>query len=155
MDTQQEYITAEKKKALEVELNTLQTTKRNEVLAALDFAKSLGDLSENSEYHQAREDQAKLEDRIRQVEHILKNSVVVERHHANTAEVGATVTVLREGTKDKKVYQLVGSEEANMDFGKISYKSPIGEALIGKKKGDSTTVHTPKGAVEYKVLDIE
>jgi transcription elongation factor GreA len=155
MDMQEEYITAEKKVALQAELAELTTSKRREVLDALEFAKSLGDLSENAEYHQAREEQAKLEDRIKKVENILKTSIVVNSHHSTKVEVGSTVVVKKEDDKEKKKYQIVGSEEASMAEGKISNRSPLGEALFGKKKGDEVTFQTPKGVIHYTILDIE
>jgi transcription elongation factor GreA len=113
MDMQEEYITAEKKVALQAELAELTTSKRREVLDALEFAKSLGDLSENAEYHQAREEQAKLEDRIKKVENILKTSIVVNSHHSTKVEVGSTVVVKKEDDKEKKKYQIVGSSRAD------------------------------------------
>ena len=155
MDTTTEYVTQEKKDALLAELHELTTTKRREVLDALEFAKSLGDLSENAEYHQAREEQAKLEDRIQKVEHILKSSVVIKKHHSTQVEIGSTVHVKKEGTKEEKTYQIVGSEEADMMQGNISNRSPLGEALYGKKKGDTIEFQTPKGVIHYKVVDIE
>jgi transcription elongation factor GreA len=153
MDTN--YITKEKHKDLSEELAHLKSTKRKEIIEKLDYAKSLGDLSENAEYHQAREDQGKLEDRIRELEHILKTSVVVEKHSTNVAEIGATVTIQKKGTSEKKSYQLVGSQEADMLNNKISNNSPLGAALYGKKKGEMASVATPKGITEYKVIDIE
>jgi transcription elongation factor GreA len=155
MDNNADYITAEKKAALEAELQELSTTKRKEVLEALEFAKSLGDLSENAEYHQAREEQAKLEDRIQKVEHILKSSIVVKKHHSTQVEIGSTVHVKKEIEKDTKKYQVVGSEEADMAQGKISHRSPLGEALFGKKKGDKVEFKTPSGVIHYTVVDIE
>ena len=101
MDEQNEYITVEKKVALEKELETLIRIKRKEVLEVLEFAKSLGDLSENAEYHQAREEQAKLEDRISKIESVLKLSTVVKGHHSTNVEVGSTITVQKEGDKEK------------------------------------------------------
>ncbi len=153
MDTN--YITKEKHKDLSEELAHLKSTKRKEIIEKLDYAKSLGDLSENAEYHQAREDQGKLEDRIRELEHILKTSVVVEKHSTSVAEIGATVTIQKKGTSEKKSYQLVGSQESDMLNNKISNNSPLGAALYGKKKGDTASVATPKGVIEYKILDIE
>ncbi len=150
-----QYITGEKQKQLEVELAELKGPKRKEILEALEYAKSLGDLSENAEYHQAREEQAKLEDRIIKIESILKDSLVVEKHHTTVVEVGSTVTVKKEGDKEKRVFTIVGSEEADTAAGKISHSSPLGEALIGKKKGDSTTFTTPKGAISYTIVDVE
>lgn len=150
-----EYITQEKKELLEAELHDLKTVKRKEVLEALDFAKSLGDLSENAEYHQAREDQGKLEERIAKIENILKNAEIVVRHHSDVVEIGTIVTVRKEGTKDLKTFQIVGSEEADMASGKISMRSPIGVALFGHKKGDKVSFQSPIGEVEYKIIEIE
>lgn len=155
MDTEVDYITEEKKKELEAELATLSGPRRKEILDALEFAKSLGDLSENAEYHQAREDQAKLEERISKIEYMLMHAKVVSRHHSTMVEVGATVVIQKKGTSDKKKVQIVGAEEADMAQGKISTKSPLGAALFGKKKGDTASFSTPSGAVEYKILDIE
>jgi transcription elongation factor GreA len=150
-----EYITAEKKKALEEELKYLQGDKRKEILDALEYAKSLGDLSENTEYHQAREEQAKLEDRIMNIDHILKNSTIVKAHHSTKVEVGSTVVVQKTGSSDKKTYQIVGSQEADMAAGKISNHSPLGMAIMGKTKGDTVTFQANAGEVSYKIIDIE
>jgi len=154
-DNANEYITEGKRKALEQELSDLKSVRRQEILESLEFAKSLGDLSENAEYHQAREEQAKLEERISKIEHILKESIVVSKHHSTKAEVGATVVVKKEGDKEVKRYQIVGSEEADMAEGKISNRSPLGEALFGKKKGEKISFQTPKGAIEYTIIEIE
>jgi transcription elongation factor GreA len=151
----QNYLTEEKRVQLEKELHELQTVKRKEILEALEFAKSLGDLSENAEYHQAREEQGKLEERIGAIEHLLQTAQVVGKHHSSFVEVGATVTIQKEGDKNKQVFTIVGSEEADFAAGKISINSPIGSALYGKKRGDSAKVTTPKGVVEYKVISIE
>ena len=149
------YITAEKRKELEAELVALQTTKRREILDALEFAKSLGDLSENAEYHQAREEQGKLEERISSIEGILTNSIVIKKHHSTKVEVGSTVTVQKEGDKTKQTFHIVGSEEADFATGKISNNSPLGIALHGKEKGDSASFTTPKGVIKYKVISID
>lgn len=149
-----EYLTLEKKTELENELNTLKTVRRKEVADALLYAKSLGDLSENAEYHQAREDQANCEERIAHLEQILKNAVIMDKHHAGVAEVGTTVTVLKKGDKAEKAFTLVGSEEADALSGKISNESPLGSALLGKAKGDTVTVATPKGDVIYTIKAI-
>jgi transcription elongation factor GreA len=149
-----DYITEEKKKALELELEDLKGPKRMEILAKLEYAKSLGDLSENAEYHQVREDQGKLEARIQKIEQILKSSEVITVKGGDTVEVGSKVLVQKEGTKEEKVYQVVGSEEADMLVGKISNKSPIGEALYGKKKGEQVSFKTPGGIVNYKIINV-
>ncbi len=155
MDSTKSYITAEKRTELEKELVTLQTTKRKEILEALEFAKSLGDLSENAEYHQSREEQGKLEERIAFIEDILRNSVVIKKHHSTVVEIGSTVVVQKEGDKNKQTFHIVGSEEADFALGKISNNSPLGMALHGKKPGDKATFTTPKGVTVYKVVSIE
>ncbi len=155
MQDEKQYITEEKKKALEVEIIDLQTVKRKEILDSIEFAKSLGDLSENAEYHQAREAQAKLEDRIMTIEYILKNSVIVSKHSSSQVEVGSSIIVMKDGEKDKKTFEIVGSEEADMSQGKISNLSPLGRALIGKKKGEVATFQSPGGEIKYKIMDIE
>lgn len=147
-----EYLTQEKKNLLEEELRTLKTVRRKEIADALEYAKSLGDLSENAEYHQAREDQANCEDRIIHIEQILKNAVLVETGTAGIVHVGSTVTIQKKGEKIEKTYALVGSEEANSLEGRISNESPLGSALLGKKKGDKVIVSAPKGDVEYTVI---
>ena len=149
------YITPEKREELLGELNTLKTVGRREVLEALEFAKSLGDLSENAEYHQAREEQGKIEERISTIEHILQNSEIIKKHHSNVVEVGATVTVQKEGSKEKQTFHIVGSEEADVLAGKISHKSPLGAALCGFEKGESVKFTTPKGTTVYKIVGIE
>ncbi len=148
------YITAEKRLALEAELEDLRGPKRKEILEALKYAKSLGDLSENAEYHQAREDQGKLESRIMQVEQILNSSETVTHGGGDTIGIGSKIILEKEGTKDAIHYVLVGSEEANTLEGKISNKSPLGIALLGKKKGGEVSVVTPKGKVNYKIISV-
>jgi transcription elongation factor GreA len=154
MDQAGNYITEEKKKALEEELKNLRGPKRKEILATLEYAKSLGDLSENAEYHQAREDQGKLEERIKRIEQILQSAQVVKGGGGEIIEVGSKVVVQKDGTQDKKTYQIVGSEEADMSLGKISNRSPFGEALFGKKKGEIVSFQTPNGEVNYKIIDV-
>jgi transcription elongation factor GreA len=150
-----EYLTPEKKLELENELSTLKTVRRKEIADALEYAKSLGDLSENAEYHQAREDQANCEDRISHIEQILKNAVITTgTHKGGVIEVGSTVTIQKKGDKGEKTIILVGSEEADAVEGKISNESPLGKALIGKTKGDKVTVNAPKGEIEYTVKAI-
>jgi transcription elongation factor GreA len=149
------YITEEKKKALIEELNYLKTVRRPEILEALNAAKALGDLSENAEYHQAREDQGKTEDRVNQIEYMLQSSVVVKKHSSNKVEIGTTVKVKKDGCKDCITYHIVGAEEADMSQNKISHKSPIGEALFGKSKNEVISIKTPKGLVKYTLIEIE
>ncbi len=148
------YITEEKRKALEVELEDLKGPKRKEILDALAYAKSLGDLSENAEYHQAREDQGKLEERISRIEQVLGSSEVVSGGGGDVIEIGSKVVVIKNGEKEEKTYQIVGSEESDMSQGKISNRSPFGEALFGKKKGDDVSFKTPNGEVNYKIINV-
>lgn len=154
MNKGKDYITKEKRLSLENELSELKGPKRKEILEALAYAKSLGDLSENAEYHQAREDQAKLEERIAKIETILQSSETVKDTHGDIVGIGSRVSVLRMDDKSEKDLQIVGSEEADMSAGKISNRSPLGEALFGKKKGDKLEVITPKGKVEYKITNV-
>ncbi|MBI5139090.1 transcription elongation factor GreA [Candidatus Nomurabacteria bacterium] len=148
------YITEEKKKLLEDELQDLKGPKRKEILEALQYAKSLGDLSENAEYHQAREDQGKLEARIAKIEQILQSSEIATTHGGDTVDIGSKVVVEKVDSKEEKTYVIVGGEEADTALGKISHNSPIGVALAGHKKGDKVSFKTPKGEVNYKIISV-
>ncbi|KKQ87218.1 MAG: Transcription elongation factor GreA [Parcubacteria group bacterium GW2011_GWF2_38_8] len=148
------YITEEKRKELEAELKDLKGPKRKEIIDHLEYAKSLGDLSENAEYHQAREEQGKLEGRILRVERILQSSQVVSGGGGDVVEIGSKVVVQKKGESTEKTYQIVGSEEADMLSNKISNRSPFGEALFGKKKGDNISFKTPNGTVNYKIIKV-
>lgn len=149
------YITEEKEKALREELKRLKSVERKEIITRLDEARTLGDLSENAEYHQAREDQGRNEDRINMVESILKTSVIVKKHSSLKAEIGTTLKVQKENSKEEIIYHLVSSEEADTTQNKISNKSPLGRAIYGKKKGDVVSIETPKGLVKYTLIDIQ
>jgi transcription elongation factor GreA len=155
MSTNAEYLSQEKFKEIELEVKDLTTNKRKEIAEALESAKSLGDLRENSEYQEARAAQATLEERIAYLTDVLKRAVIVQSHHSTKVEVGSTVKILREGSKEEKKLLLVGSSEADIHTGKVSNESPIGAAMMGKKKGESFKVKTGKGLVEYNILDIE
>lgn len=151
-----EYITKEKQKALSEELEILTKERRREVAEKLEYAKSLGDLSENAEYHEARDAQAAVEDRIKKIENILKNAVIVSHKHATDAvSVGSKIKIVKEGGKEEKEYTIVGAEESNVSQGKLSVRSPLGEALVGKKKGEKITFNAPSGSVAYKIISIE
>ncbi|MDE2399762.1 MAG: transcription elongation factor GreA [Patescibacteria group bacterium] len=156
MNQTTDYITEEKRKSLELELADLKGPKRKKILENLEYAKSLGDLSENAEYHQTREDQGKLEERIAKIEKILQSSEVVSGKGSggDTVGIGSTVVVQRENSKESKTYIIVGSEEVNMAEGRISNRSPFGEALFGKKKGEKVSFSTPGGAVSYKIVNV-
>ncbi|MFH1201145.1 MAG: transcription elongation factor GreA [bacterium] len=149
-----DYITEEKRQMLLTELKDLKGPKRKEILQNLEYAKSLGDLSENAEYHQTREDQGKLEARIVKIEHLLQSSQTVKGGGGDIIEIGSKVVVQKEGTKEEKNYVIVGLEEADMTKGKISNRSPVGVALFGKKKGDHVSFKTPNGLVNYKIINV-
>ena len=150
-----EYLSEQKLKELKKELEHLKTAKRKEIADSLEFAKSLGDLSENAEYIQAREDQANTEERIAKLEEIMRTAVIVSKHHSSIVEVGSTVVVEKEGGSGTQKYQIVGSEESDMGAGKISNTSPLGTALYGKKKGDVVSFKSPRGIVKYTIVNIE
>jgi transcription elongation factor GreA len=151
-----EMITEDRKAELEAELKHLESVERKNIIEALEFAKSLGDLSENAEYHEARENQAKLEDRVQEIKRIIKEAEVVpSRRKSDAVGVGAKVTVQKKASKEKKVYMIVGEGEADMANGKISYQSPLGGALFEKKKGDKISFDGPNGVIEYTILAVE
>jgi len=139
---------------LKDELHRLKHVERPSVINAISEARAQGDLSENAEYHQAREEQGKLEGRIQKIEEVLRSSEVVSGGGGDEIEIGSKVTVQKQGTKEEKTYQIVGSEEADMAQGKISNRSPFGEALFGKKKGEIVSFETPKGKVDYKIINV-
>jgi len=153
MDSQKEYLSKDKFEELKDELDDLMTHKRKEIAEQLEAAKSLGDLSENAEYHSAREAQAAMEERISVLENILKNATVISsRHKTDAVSIGSTVKVAR--GKEVKTYTIVGSEEADIAAGKISNKSPLGEAVFGRRKGDKFKCSTPRGEEDCEILDI-
>jgi transcription elongation factor GreA len=150
-----EYITKEKAEALKAELNELQSVKRKEIIETLEYAKSLGDLSENAEYHQAREAQGKLEDRIQEINRILKNAEIVSHKKSDTVNIGSKIVVKKKGDTKTREFMLVGEGEADTASGKISYQSPLGNALMGAKKDEVVSFKSPAGTIEYKIIDVE
>lgn len=150
----QTVITDEGLKKLEAELEELKTVKRKEVAEKIKVALGYGDLSENSEYDEAKNEQAIIEGRIAEIENQLKNVRVLDEAEIGTENVhiGSTVTVYEKGTKDKETYRIVGSTEADPLGGRISDESPIGKALLGHRKGDEVEVETPGGVI-YLIVD--
>ena len=148
-----EYLTKEKFEEFTKELAQLKGTKRKEVAENLEYAKSLGDLAENAEYHEARDIQATIEDRIAKLEELLKTATVVSNHETSAVNIGSVVTV--EKDSKKFIYTIVGSEEANVISNKISIKSPFGQAILSKKKGETFSFKAPSGEILYKVVDIK
>jgi transcription elongation factor GreA len=142
--------------ALEEELRHRQQIERPRIVEAIAEARSHGDLSENAEYHSAKEAQSHNEGRIAELEDKLSRAEVIDvsKLSGNTIMFGATVTLVDEDTDEKKVYQIVGESEADVKAGKVSITSPTGRALIGKKKGDTVEVNTPGGGKSYEVLKV-
>ena len=155
----EELMSQEKFEDLTQELTELRTTRRREIAEQLEYARGLGDLSENAEYQEAREMQAAIEDRIGKLEHILKHvKIVTEGKKSSTIAMGSVVTVqptVAKGSEDKRTYIIVGAEETDMFAGKISYHSPLGSALLNKKKGDEFSFHTPRGTQRFKILKVD
>jgi transcription elongation factor GreA len=152
---EKEYLSQEKYDELVKELDHLKTVRRQEVAEELEYARSLGDLSENAEYQEARDEQGKVEDRIAKIESIMKLAVIVAPHHSEVVEVGSVVTVKKVGDTKDRTFTIVGPEETDSAAGKVSYQSPIGQAMLGKKKGDEFTFLAPAGEVTYKVVSIK
>ena len=149
-------ITNEGLKKLEDELSFLKTIRRKEVSEQIKTARGLGDLSENSEYDEAREEQAKVEARISELENMLENVEVISEHELTTdaVNVGSKVRVLDEKNNEEIEYTGVGSSEANALKRKISDQSPIGSALMGAKVDDVVTAYTPGGELKFKIIEI-
>jgi transcription elongation factor GreA len=148
------YITLAGKQKLEEELEYLTTVRRNEVAAAIKSAKEEGDLSENSAYDEAKLSQGFLEGRIQTIQAQLRNAVIIESNRTNgTVSIGSTVTVEEEGFGEE-TYTIVGSAEADPLTGRISNESPIGEALLGAKVGDTVTAAAPGGQIVFKVIKV-
>ncbi len=153
--TEQPYLTTEGAERLKTELAQLKGPGRQEMAQRLRSAIQMGDLSENADYHKAKEDQGFLEGRINELEYILANAIVVEIQSGSQeiVDVGIQVTVQEEG-EDPETYLLVGAKEASPREGKISNESPIGRALIGHRQGDVVTVQTPGGDIRLKIIKI-
>jgi len=155
MSEEKEYLSQEKFNELKKELDHLKSVRRKEIAEQLEFAKGLGDLSENAEYHEARQNQAETEERIAKLEAMLSQAVITEKHKGGTVGIGSTVVIQKTGEKTERTYQIVGSEEANTKEGKISNKSPLGEALMGKSKGDKVSYETPGGDASCAIVSVE
>ena len=152
--TQPTYLTSEGEKKLRAELAELTGPRREELSKRLRSAIQMGDLSENADYHKAKEDQAFLEGRIQEIEAVLRIAVIVEKVNTDVVTVGNKVTV-QEGDFEPEVFHLVGAKEADPRNGKISNESPIGRALMEHKVGDVVEAETPGGKLKFKILKIE
>lgn len=150
-------LSAERYQELKEELNYLKTVREKEVADQIKEARSFGDLSENSEYDEAKNEQGKLYSRIAEVENILQNCTLIEDeegHDTQTVRIGRKIKVLDVEFKEELSYMVVGSQEADPMNGRISEDSPFGKALLGKTVGEDVVVDAPAGAMHYKILDV-
>lgn len=147
------YLTPERLEELKQELNQLKTEKRADVAERLKRAKELGDLSENAEYMEAREEQTQVETRIAELEEMVKNAAVIRHTNGGKVQIGSTVEV--EKGSQKMTLTIVGPNETDPGAGKISNESPLGKAFLGKNSGDSVKVKTPAGEATYKIISIK
>ncbi len=147
-------LTAEGLKKLENELEFLKTEGRTEIAEKIKVARGYGDLSENSEYDEAKNDQAKLEARIIELESMLKNVIIIESKSSDTVTLGTRLKVLDVEFDEECEYEIVGSQEANSAEGRISDESPVGRALLGHKAGDEVIAESPAGNLVFKIIEI-
>ena len=152
----QVYLTSEGAAQLKEELEQLKGPARQELAQRLRSAIQMGDLSENADYHKAKEDQAFLEGRIQELEYLIRNAVIIEENRAarDVVDVGAHVTI-QEEDYPPEIYMLVGAKEADPRNGRISNESPVGKALLGSRVGDEVIAETPGGKLKFKILKIE
>ncbi len=147
-------MTAAGKAELEAELEHLKSVGRDDIAEKLKVARSYGDLSENSEYDEAKSEQAKIEARIGELEYQLEHSEIVESLDDDSVSMGDTVQVVRKNDKAKLTYKIVGYNQSNPAEGRISDESPVGKALMGAKKGDTVVVEAPVGNIEFQIKKI-
>ena len=142
--------------ALNEELKDLKSVQRPDVIRAIAEAREHGDLSENAEYHAAREKQSFIEGRVKELEGLISRADVIDptKLSGDTIKFGATIELVDEDTDEEKTYQIVGEPEANIETGKLNIKSPLARALIGKEEGDSVEVMTPGGGKSYEILAV-
>ncbi|MBN8580098.1 MAG: transcription elongation factor GreA [Anaerolineae bacterium] len=148
------YLTPEGEEKLKAELADLKGPRREDLAQRLRSAIQMGDLSENADYHKAKEDQGFLEGRIQEIEAILRNSVLIENKGSDTVLIGSHVTIQEEGF-DPEEYFIVGPTEADPRNGRISHESPIGVALLNKKVGQIAEAETPGGKIKFKIIKVE
>ncbi len=156
-DVKKNLLTYEGLKKLEDELEELKVNKRKEISQKIKEAREQGDLSENAEYDAAKDEQREVELRIEEIENILKNAEVVDEDEmkAGRVNIGSKITILDVEFNETIEYRMVGSTEANIIKNLISNESPLGAAIMGKKKNDVVSVETPTGPVSYKILKVE
>lgn len=149
------YLTQEGLNKVKEELTHLKTVNRPEVIRAIKEARELGDLSENADYHAAREEQAVLEARIQDLETMVENVVIIKEGVCNEVKIGATVTIKYVEDEEEEEYKIVGSKEADPSLNKISNESPIAKAITGHKVGDIVTVESPNGKYDIEIIEIK
>jgi transcription elongation factor GreA len=151
------HLTTKGKEKIDRELEHLIKIEREEIKIAIQEARELGDLKENAEYHAAKEKQSHIEGRIAELQGIVAKAKIIDVSKIKSEIVvfGATVTILDVNKDEEQTIQLVGHEESDSKSGKISYKSPVGKALIGKSEGDDVIVKAPKGDIEYQIVTIK
>ncbi len=151
-----DYLSQKKYNELKKELEELLSNGRRELAQQLDEAKSLGDLKENAEYHQARDDQAKLESRVLKLEELLKNATIIKKSKTDEVQVGVTVEIAKKLASKTATYEIVGTEDADIFKGKIDLNAPLAKAMMGKKKGDIFDFKLPNDeVVSYRIVNIK
>lgn len=154
-DKKEVFLTATGFTEIEEELDELKRVKRPDIIKAIKEARALGDLSENADYHAAREEQAIIEGRIQELEYMVEHAVIIEEASKDKVSLGSTIVIKYVGEDDTEEYKIVGSTEADPFENKISNESPIAKALIGKKMGACVTVESPNGKYDIELVEIK
>ena len=150
-----EYVSEGKLKELREELSRLKIKDRLEISERIAHARSLGDLKENAEYHKAKDEQGFLESRMAELERIIKNAKIIEKENGEFVRLGSVVRLKKNNSPEETYeYQIVGSQESDLERGKISFESPLGNALMNKKKGDEVILNNHKGETIYHILEV-
>jgi transcription elongation factor GreA len=156
MNNNEYFLTPEGVEKLRTELEELVGPRRTEIAQRLRHAVEMGDLSENADYISAKEDQAFLEGRIQELEIVLRDPVIIDKESSPSEVVGiGSTVVLSENGNDPETFQIVGVKEADSRMGKISHASPIGKSIMGKRKGESVSLQTPRGETSIKILEVK
>ena len=154
-DKKEVFLTATGFTEIEEELDELKRVKRPDIIRAIKEARALGDLSENADYHAAREEQAIIEGRIQELEYMVEHAAIIDESSKDKVSLGSTIVIRYVGEDDTEEYKIVGSTEADPFENKISNESPIAKALIGKKNGCTVTVESPNGKYDIELLEIK
>ena len=154
-DKKEVFLTAKGFTDIESELDELKRVKRPEIIKAIKEARALGDLSENADYHAAREEQAIIEGIIQELEYMVEHASIISEESSDTVKIGSSVVIRYDDEDDLEEYKIVGSTEADPFENKISNESPIAKALLGKKKGSKVTVESPNGEYEIELVEIK